>query len=232
MRTPRPLGTRVPITGLAAISRSRTAQPKNADKEARNRRTDDSASPDRFNAINAPVTSRSVTAPIWSAARAGGVNLSSAESATYVLRDKACSRSWSHSGSGTRTVRRLSAIPPRGTPGSGGLRSLAETKFRRGDHCSAETRQTKDLCLRSSQERRSAALGRSPARMAGQLSRPRRGSAGSSPHLSAGSSPHLVEGPQEQPSRFDHGPGRHSLFCDGREQGERTDVPRSAQAAG
>ena len=39
--TPRPLGTRVVVTGLLAISRSRTAQPKNADRDARNRFTDD-----------------------------------------------------------------------------------------------------------------------------------------------------------------------------------------------
>ena len=47
VRTPPTFGTRVPVTGLAAIIRSRTAQAKNDDSEARNRRTDDSASPDR-----------------------------------------------------------------------------------------------------------------------------------------------------------------------------------------
>ena len=40
----------------------RTAQAKNADRDARNRRTDDSASPDWFSATSARVTSRSVTA--------------------------------------------------------------------------------------------------------------------------------------------------------------------------
>ena len=69
-------------TGLVAISRSRTAQAKNADSDARNRRTDDSASPDWFSAINARVTSRSVTAPIWSAASAGGTSRGNAASAT------------------------------------------------------------------------------------------------------------------------------------------------------
>lgn len=38
-------GTRVGVTGLTAIIRSRTAQPKNADSESRNRFTDDSAKP-------------------------------------------------------------------------------------------------------------------------------------------------------------------------------------------
>jgi len=40
---------------------------------------------------------------------------------------------------------RLVVIPPRGTPGSGGPRSLAETESRRGDRYCAEPRQTKDL---------------------------------------------------------------------------------------
>ena len=59
VRTPRPLGTRVPVTGLVAMSRSRTAQAKNADSDARKRFTDDSASPDLLSAIRARVTSRS-----------------------------------------------------------------------------------------------------------------------------------------------------------------------------
>jgi len=36
------------VTGLLAIGRSRTAQAKNAERDARKRRTDDSASPDWF----------------------------------------------------------------------------------------------------------------------------------------------------------------------------------------
>jgi len=53
------LGIRVPVTGFTAINRSRTAQAKNAESEARNRFTEDSASPDRLSAINARVTTRS-----------------------------------------------------------------------------------------------------------------------------------------------------------------------------
>ena len=66
----------------STISRSRTAQAKNAERDARKRRTDDSASPDWFSTINARVTSRSVTAAIWSAASAGGTSRGNAESAT------------------------------------------------------------------------------------------------------------------------------------------------------
>ena len=44
---PRPLGTRVRVTGFDAISRSGTAQAKTDHKDARNRLTDDSASPER-----------------------------------------------------------------------------------------------------------------------------------------------------------------------------------------
>ncbi len=93
MRTPRPLGTRVPVTGLVVISRSRTAQAKNADSDARKRFTDDSASPDLLSVIRARVTSRSVTAPICRADSAGGMRRGSAESETKVFRETACSRS-------------------------------------------------------------------------------------------------------------------------------------------
>ena len=55
------LGTRVGVTGLARIIRSRTAQAKKADRESRNRRTDDSARPRRSRATSALETSRSLT---------------------------------------------------------------------------------------------------------------------------------------------------------------------------
>ena len=70
------------MTGLWVMSRSRTAHAKKADSDDRNRRTDDSASPERLSAISARITSRSVTAPIWSAARAGGTSRVNARSET------------------------------------------------------------------------------------------------------------------------------------------------------
>jgi hypothetical protein len=76
------VGTRVPVTGLAAINRSRTAQAKKDDNEARNRLTDDAASPERLSAINVRVTSRSVTALICRPAKAGGISRGNAESLT------------------------------------------------------------------------------------------------------------------------------------------------------
>ena len=57
VRRPRPFGTFVPVTGFTAISRSRTAQPKKEDREARKRLTEDSAKPDRFRATRARTTS-------------------------------------------------------------------------------------------------------------------------------------------------------------------------------
>ena len=58
------MGTRVGVTGLATIIRSRTAQAKKDDSESRNRRTDDSAKPAPRQGTSARVTSRSVTAAI------------------------------------------------------------------------------------------------------------------------------------------------------------------------
>lgn len=74
-------GTRVRTTGLNAIIRSRTAQAKNADSEARKRRTEASAYPSRLNETSARCTSRSVTADTCKAASDVGTRRGSAASA-------------------------------------------------------------------------------------------------------------------------------------------------------
>ena len=74
------LRARVRVTGFKAINRALTAQAKNDDRDAWNRLTDDSASPDRLSATSARVTSRSVTAPTCNAASAGGIRRRSAAS--------------------------------------------------------------------------------------------------------------------------------------------------------
>jgi hypothetical protein len=71
-------GTRVGVTGLAAIIRSRTAQAKYDDSESRKRRTDDSAKPLLVRMINARVISRSVTALIDEAPNTVGTKRGSA----------------------------------------------------------------------------------------------------------------------------------------------------------
>lgn len=75
-------GTRVGITGLAAIIRSRTAHTNNDDSESAKRRTDDSAKPLLVRAINARVISRSVTALIGGAPNPVGTKRGSAASAS------------------------------------------------------------------------------------------------------------------------------------------------------
>ena len=72
----------MPSTGLAEIIRSRTAQAKNDDNDARNRLTDASAKPCRDRPTSVRATSRSVTAATDSAPSAGGTSRGSAESAT------------------------------------------------------------------------------------------------------------------------------------------------------
>jgi hypothetical protein len=64
------------------MSRSRTAQAKNEDREARNRRTDASARPSLVRPTRARVTSRSVTAFTDRAAREWGTSLRRARSET------------------------------------------------------------------------------------------------------------------------------------------------------
>jgi hypothetical protein len=103
--------TRVAVTGLTAVSRSRTAQAKKDDSEFLVRRTDASAKPCRLHPTSARVISGSVTAAICMAPRDGGMSRIRAASATYVFGDTACLRSSSQVGSSERMLAR----PARGS---------------------------------------------------------------------------------------------------------------------
>ena len=96
------------------MMRSRTAQAKKDDRVARNRRTDDSASPCRVKVMSARETSRFVTAPICIEDNDFGSRRGSAQSATYVFAATATLRSSSHVGITVRTVVRPArgSMPP------------------------------------------------------------------------------------------------------------------------